>query len=63
MNITTQVDPKPLAYDIATAVRVSSIGRSRIYELIAENKLASTTIGKRRVVLADSLHRLLIEGC
>ena len=53
----------PIAYDIVTAVRVSTISRSRLYELIAAGKLASTTIGKRRVILADSLHRLLQDGC
>ena len=55
-------EAQPLAYDIATASRVSSIGKTRLYELIAQNKLATTKIGKRRVILADSLRQLLVEG-
>ncbi|WP_068082677.1 hypothetical protein [Novosphingobium rosa] len=57
------IEPQPLAYDIATASRVSTIGKTRLYELIAEGKLESRTIGKRRVILADSLRRLISEGC
>ncbi len=52
-----------LAYDVPTACRVSSLSRSRIYQLIAQNKLASTTIGKRRLILASSLHDLIEKGC
>jgi hypothetical protein len=55
-------EAQPLAYDIATASRVSSIGKTRLYELIAQNKLATAKIGKRRVILADSLRQLLVEG-
>jgi len=56
-------EPLPLAYDIATASRVSSIGRTRLYELIAQGRLATSKIGKRRVILAASLRTLLAEGC
>lgn len=55
--------PQPLAYDITTASRVSSLGKTRLYELIEQGKLVSTKIGKRRLVIADSLHRLIQEGC
>ena len=54
---------QPLAYDITTASRVSSLGKTRLYELIEQGKLVSTKIGKRRLVIADSLHRLIQEGC
>jgi hypothetical protein len=57
------IEPQPLAYDIATASRVSTIGKTRLYELIASGKLESTTIGKRRLIIADSLRRLIAEGC
>lgn len=59
----SNTDPQPLAYDIATASRVSSIGRTRLYELIAQQRLATSKIGKRRVIHADSLRRLIAEGC
>lgn len=53
----------PIAYDLDTAARISSLGKTRLYELIAQGRLVSTKIGKRRLVIADSLHRLIQEGC
>ena len=53
--------PAPLAYSIADACAVSTIGKTRLYPLIAEGRLKSITIGKRRLVKADSL-RALING-
>jgi len=54
---------QPLAYDLTTAARVSTLGKTRLYELIAQGRLATTKIGKRRLIHADSLHRLIQEGC
>jgi excisionase family DNA binding protein len=48
-----------LAYSIAEAASAISLGRSRIYELLKEGKLESRKIGKRTVIPAASLHRLL----
>jgi excisionase family DNA binding protein len=39
--------------------RISGIGRSRIYELIAAGELDSIKIGKRRLVLVNSYRRLI----
>lgn len=55
--------PAPLAYSIRDAVAVSSISRPRLYQLIREGKLESRKLGRRTIVLADSLRRLLEEGC
>lgn len=63
MNATAPSEAAPLAYDIATAARVSALGKSKLYELIAEGRLVSSKVGKRRLVLADSLHKLIAEGC
>lgn len=54
-------DHEPLAYSIADAVRVSSIGRTRLYALINEGRLEARKIGKRTLIPAASLRRL-IEG-
>ena len=56
-------DTAPLAYDVATASRVSTIGKTRLYELMAEGRLESRRIGRRRVILADSLRELIAGGC
>lgn len=53
--------PEPIAYSIADAVRVSSIGRTRLYALINEGRLEARKIGKRTLIPAASLRRL-IEG-
>ncbi|MBA4767510.1 MAG: helix-turn-helix domain-containing protein [Porphyrobacter sp.] len=52
---------EPLAYSINEACRVSSLGRTRIYQLIGEGKLDVRKIGKRTLILAASL-RALING-
>jgi hypothetical protein len=52
---------EPMGYSINGAVAVSSIKRSKLYQLIAEKRLETVKIGKRTVVKADSLRRL-IEG-
>lgn len=52
---------EPLAYSIADACRVSSIGRTRLYQLINEGRLEARKIGKRTLIPAASL-RALIEG-
>lgn len=53
--------PEPLAYTVAEACRVSTIGKTRLYQLIAEGKLEARKIGKRTLIVAASL-RSLIEG-
>lgn len=59
----TATNPKiePLAYSIADACRVTSIGRTRLYVLIAEGRLEVRKIGRRTLIPAASL-RALIEG-
>ncbi len=52
---------EPLAYSIADACRVTSIGRTRLYILIAEGRLEVRKIGRRTLIPAASL-RALIEG-
>jgi excisionase family DNA binding protein len=54
-------NPEPLAYSVADACRVSSIGRTRLYQLIGEGRLEARKIGKRTLIPAASL-RALIEG-
>lgn len=52
----------PLAYTIKEASRLSTIGRTRLYQLIAEGKLEAKKIGKRTVIPAVSLRRLIEQG-
>jgi excisionase family DNA binding protein len=52
---------EPIAYSIADACRVSSLGRTRLYQLIGEGRLEVRKVGKRTLIPAASL-RALIEG-
>lgn len=57
----TQASLEPLAYSIKEACRVSSLGRTRLYQLIGEGRLDARRIGKRTLIPAASL-RALIAG-
>ena len=52
---------EPLAYSVNEACRVSSLGRTRLYQLIGEGRLEVRKIGKRTLIPAASL-RALIAG-
>ena len=52
---------EPLAYSVNEACRVSSLGRTRLYQLIGEGRLEVRKIGKRTLIPAASL-RALITG-
>lgn len=52
-----------LACGIADAAFVSSISRSKLYELLSSGKLASVKIGARRLIRARDLAELLERGC
>ena len=51
--------PAKLAYSIPEAAAAVSIGRSKVYSLIAEGRLETRKIGKRTVIPAASLAKLL----
>lgn len=51
----------PLAYSVDEAMRITSLGRTAIYQLIGEGRLKTRLLGRRRLVMADSL-RALISG-
>ena len=55
----TENSLKPIAYSIDEACRVTSLGRTRLYELINEGVIARRKVGKRTLIPAESLHKLL----
>ncbi len=50
---------EPYALTVAEAVRFSGIARTRLYMLAAEGHLELKKCGRRTIVLADDLKRLL----
>ena len=53
-----QNSPK-LAYSIREAMHASSLGKTKMYELINEGKLQAVRIGGRTVIPAESLQALI----
>ena len=53
-----------IAYSIREACEASSLGRTKIYALLADPKspLTAVRIGGRTVIPADSLHDLISGG-
>ena len=48
-----------LACTVAEACEATGLGRTKLYELIGEGQLHTTTIGRRRLVMVHSLRTLL----
>jgi excisionase family DNA binding protein len=51
----------PISVTVPEACRLVGLGRTKLYELIDEGRIETTTIGSRRLVRYASLKRL-IEG-
>lgn len=53
-------DPfKPLMVSIPIAVRRTSLSRTTLYRLMADGELDYVTIGARRLIPEDALHKLV----
>ena len=49
----------PITVTIDKFLRLSGFGRSKTYELLADDTLESIKIGKRRLIILESYHRLI----
>jgi excisionase family DNA binding protein len=52
-------EPTPIAVTIQTARKISGLGNSTIWKLISERRLDTVSVGRRRLILYDSLEKLL----
>ncbi|WP_343684107.1 helix-turn-helix domain-containing protein [Asticcacaulis sp.] len=59
MTSPAQTEPQKLAYRIDEAVKASGLGRSFLYERMADGSLKSVKIGGRRLIMRDDLLRFL----
>jgi excisionase family DNA binding protein len=50
---------KPLAVTVPTARKISGLGNTTVWRLIAEKRLVTVRIGRRVLVTYDSLQNLL----
>ncbi len=55
-------DTPPISVTLQESCRLSGLGMSKIYEAIGDGTLESVTIGKRRLVMYDSLRRMIEAG-
>jgi excisionase family DNA binding protein len=51
--------PKPLAVTINEACRIAGLGKSKIYQCLADGRLRGTKVDRRRLILLESIERLL----
>jgi len=58
-NVVRGVVLEPLVMSVEDAMRVSTLGRTYLYQLLNEGKIASKKIGKRRVIDVASLKAFL----
>ena len=49
----------PLAYSLDDAARLVGVSRRHVYRLLAEGRLRSVLLGRRRLIAAAELARLL----
>lgn len=54
-----EITGKLITATIGNFCALSNIGRSKVYELLDAGDLESIKIGKRRLILIDSYHRLI----
>ncbi|MDC7693861.1 helix-turn-helix domain-containing protein [Asticcacaulis sp. DXS10W] len=59
MTSPAQNESEKLAYRIDEAVKASGLGRSFLYERMADGSLKSVKIGGRRLIMRDDLLRFL----
>lgn len=51
--------PEKLSYSIAEAVEATSLSKSGLYEKIARGEIPATKVGRRTVIPASALRRLV----
>jgi excisionase family DNA binding protein len=50
---------RPLAVAPAEAARLIGCGRTKLYELLANEELASFSLGRRRLISMRAIHELI----
>ena len=55
-------EPLPLAVTVPAARRISGLGRTTIYRLIADGELKALKIGRRRLIDYNSLRSLIADA-
>jgi excisionase family DNA binding protein len=59
--ITQGEDLEPISVRIATAVKLTGIGRSTLYELIGSGEIETVKVGRSTLIPYRSLKRLILR--
>ena len=59
--MTTSPPVEPICVRINDAARMIGVGRSKLYELIADGEVETVKLGKSTRVITASLHRLVMR--
>lgn len=62
MRSLNHITPEIMAFGIEGAARALSVGRGKIYDLIATERIRTIKIGGRRLIPRTELERLVAEG-
>jgi hypothetical protein len=60
-NLQSEQVPIILSVRVSDAMRLTGIGKTKMFELIADGTLKTTLIGRRRLILYESLRKLILE--
>ena len=52
-------DLRPISVTISTTRKITGLGNTTVWKLIAEKKLETVMVGRRRLVIYSSIERLL----
>jgi excisionase family DNA binding protein len=50
---------RPIAATVRDTCELTGLGRTKVYELISQQKLKAVAVGRRRLVLVESIEVLL----
>ena len=59
--MTTSPPVEPICVRINDAARMIGVGRTKLYELIADGEVQTVKLGKSTRVITASLHRLVMR--
>ena len=59
--MTTSPPVEPICVRINDAARMIGVGRTKLYELIADGEVETVKLGKSTRVITASLHRLVMR--
>ena len=59
--MTTPPPVEPICVRINDAARMIGVGRTKLYELIADGEVETVKLGKSTRVITASLHRLIMR--